>query len=239
MSEFVPPPELPEQLEDGAPQAKTLAERIADWAGRRFRGESDEEGPGFLRIEAVKSGMGTAVGGIILFVGFCVLCGLLTCLWLKTDHHVYYRVIETTVELPGALKVLLMIGGGFSAVMALFVILSDTEEKGRVLHWIFFIVVACATLSFARYTLVPLALIAGQFYIHYIIHSGIRLGERRREWELEMKKEEEEDDEGAKSSPAGLLRKYAGVRGFEEAGEAQASAGEDDGEPRRPKTPPG
>lgn len=223
MSEFLPPPpELREQLGETAPRAETLAERIGDRLSQWFgRGRENDRG-GFLS-EAVSSAMETfsvrmaltlaipIFSGMVIFIylsaaqsaGELINTASFRSLWYQWD---WTRSFETAATVIFA--AIASVAGIVSAILPL----AETERRGPKLNWAICLFIVFGTICFTASFLPALVLVTGQFGIHWMIHSNIRLRERRAEWAEALVRAAGREERGGDSL---LFQNYGGIGGIE------------------------
>lgn len=156
------------------------------------------------REAAVWQGIGVAVGRVFLGVFLIVICYLFSKLCVlaaeSVDHFIDFPRYNWVNE--GMMAFLWVL-----ASLATFVAcLMDLDEKWRKLSWLLFAMTAFGILMHWGSTPLYLAIIGGQFCIHWFIEAALRQRERR--WAHER------DLAAASRRGPPLREQYRGVAGF-------------------------
>ena len=163
------------------------------------------------REEAVWQGFWAAVGRVLLggvLVGGCILLSML----YGSGARLFSRMIDLKRD-TGADAVLLTVIWLIAAGATLIISWTDWDRKWRILSWLCFTLVAAGTLMHSGTTPVQLAVLAGQFGIHWFIFAALETRDRRAAWERELASAERR---AARVLHTELLQRYRGHAGFPE-----------------------
>jgi hypothetical protein len=219
MSDALPPSQEPKDNHDEshlpAPEPPLFSERWGELILTFFGSLLPSRTPEISRTEAVASGLEAAVGRVILATLLLSASIGVIVLWnwgaRLIGDLLPYRIAEFGSSLQGMVPLILAI---IACGATLLVSLTDVERKGRLLGWCCFAVVATGSLADDRAPLLAvLALLTGQFALHYFIDCALN----RRDREMQWMRQTERDlarREGRRNDPR-LLTRYSGLRGFE------------------------
>lgn len=159
------------------------------------------------REQAVVEGVGAAVGRVLLggvLIGACIFLASL------------YRRASWGPGLPGGsgfVGVLIFIASVLAAGAILIFSWTDWDRKWRVLSWLCFTLIAIWTIGLGNSSIGIVAVLSGQFAIHWFIHAALRERDRRADWERQR---ESAERRAARAKPPPLALQYRGLVGFHE-----------------------
>ncbi len=183
-----------------------IGEAILTFLGRLGRPASSL----MSRQQAVTEGVLTAFARVLLGVVLIGACILVTVIYSGAAANGTWGP-----RLPwdrGLEEGLMMIAWLIAAGGALIVSWTDWDQKWSVLSWLCFALVASGTLASNGSRLGVLALLTGQFAIHWFVHAALRERDRRAEWERETESARQ-NAERPRRAP-NLAHRYSGHAGF-------------------------
>jgi len=199
-------------------EESTFSARCGERILTFFENLLPDKAPGFTRSAAVASGLGSAMARVIIGAVLIALCVGIAMLWTWGARRIG-RLLPDRIEdfgesIPGpGFLILWVIAAGGTLIFSL----TDVEKKGRILSWLCFTLVAAGTMTAGTTPFLPAAaVLAGQFAVHYFIHSA--LNQRDRETERLLDAEREAARAERNFTPQ-LLNRYRGLSGFAKARE--------------------
>jgi len=171
------------------------------------------------RQQAVVEGISAAAGRVLLgviLIGTCILVTSIYCSAASSGPWGPRLPLDSGTE-----EGLMMIAWVIAAGATLIISWTYWDRKWCVLSWLCFALVASGTLLSRGSSLGVLAILTGQFAIHWFIHAALRERDRRAEWERATERAQRNADRPGKHP--NLAQQYGGHSGFSKPADEEQS----------------